>query len=99
VVGRYDGVPYDLCVRGPRWSLWVKIEPPFSERERDRYEDHQDKLYEGWTERVGHFEVSSSTLLLEVMDAGAVRGFPVELATRVLDPLARRRDGSLGGYR
>ena len=99
VVGRYDGVPYELRVRGARWSLGVSIDPPFSERERERYADKFQTACGDWEERVDHFELARSTLQLELLDAGSVRGFPIELATRLLEPLALRRDGSLGGYR
>jgi hypothetical protein len=100
VKGQFDEVPFEIRVRED-WDLFAQVEPPFSQRESSNLEEGRvdaEPVYGPWRDQVRNLVREGGTLRMRFASGGGA-SLPIELATRLLEPLARRRDASLGGYR
>jgi hypothetical protein len=105
VRGAYGGVPFKLRAVEGGWQLQAEVEPPFSGRESVHLAQGGPQALEArpefgeWAGHVLSYIQTGSVLLLLLGADEELTEFPVALATRILDGLARRRSASLGGYR
>lgn len=104
VVGQYFGVPFSIVVQDDVRILRVHVDPSFTKRESvllvgDEIEEADRPELAGWSDKITAYERAGNECRLELGSLDGLDHFPTGLATQVLDPLARRRRGSLGGYR